>query len=68
MPIKHWSHNFANIDKNLFGCNIVATNGWDMAKKFILFIIGLILIPVLVIIVPIISGILFGSFIVGNVI
>ena len=59
MPVNHWTHKFAETP---FGCNYAATNGCDMIKKFILFILGLTLIPVLFIGLPIIIGIGYGIF------
>lgn len=59
LEVNHWSHKFAD---NPFGCNFVATNGCDMFKKFLLYILGLVLIPIIFIGVPILMGIGYGLF------
>ena len=59
LQVNHWTHKFAD---NPFGCNFVATNACDMIKKFLIFIVGLILIPILAIGVPILMGVGYGLF------
>ena len=57
LQVDHWTHRFAD---NPFGCGFVATNGCDLMKKFLMFILGLILIPFVFICLPIFVGIGYG--------
>jgi hypothetical protein len=59
LEVNHWTHKFAD---NPFGCNFVATNGCDMIKKFLLYILGIVLIPILLVGIPILMGIGYGLF------
>lgn len=59
MAMKHWSHKFADTP---FGCNFAATNTRSMIIKFLLFLLGLILIPIIFIGLPVLFGIGYGLY------
>ena len=59
MSMNHWSHKFADTP---FGCSFAATTSSDMIKKFFLFVLGLILLPVLFIGLPVLFGVGYGLF------
>ena len=59
LPVKHWIHKFS---ENPFGCKFTASNGAAVFKKTIIFLLGLIFIPVIMILLPILVGFGYGIY------
>ena len=59
LPVRHWIHTFS---ENPFGCKFTATTGKAMIMKFFIFLLGLILIPLGLVIIPFLAGICYGFY------
>ena len=59
LPVKHWIHTFS---ENPFGCKFTSPNGKAMFWKFLIFLLGLIVIPLAFIILPMLAGICSGIY------
>lgn len=57
LPVNHWIHTFS---ENPFGCKFTATNGSAMLKKTGIFLLGLLLLPLGMLLLPILAAIFYG--------
>ena len=59
LPVSHWVHTFS---ENPFGCKFTPINGTAMIWKTLVFISGLIFIPLILTILPILAGVCYGLY------
>lgn len=59
LPVTHWSHTFAD---NPFGCMYTPTTISGMVCKFIIYLLGLIILPAALILIPLIAGLCYGVY------
>ena len=59
LPVYHWIHKFS---ENPFGCKYAPKDACSMVIKFIIFLLGLALIPTFLILAPIFVGLGYGMY------
>ena len=59
LPVSHWMHTFS---ENPFGCKFTSPNAKAMFWKFLIFLVGLIVIPLGLTILPVLGGIGYGIY------
>jgi hypothetical protein len=59
LPVSHWIHKFSETP---FGCKFTPLNGRKMIYKFFIFLLGIVLLPLILTLGPILMGLIFGIY------